>query len=327
MKPSSNGVISKSMIKRSPLKITLILVSLFLSYATLAFEVTDDVMGSADYTGFDRYPGSKIDQYSRDQAIDYLLVLGKLKKIDNKLEPEYAQRLQGQLTRITYHIPEGNSAKQAYQFYAEQLSSAELLFECSARDCGSSSYWANQIFNISTLYGPDNYQHYSVYRKRLNEKELLIVLYSIMRGNKRVYAHLDFLETRINRTQDLSINPDTLLNSLRRNKYLALSELEFNEKDELVSESLSALATLVKALNKSIRLKFYLVGHLNQEANDTIDKLLARSLKRATEVKLALVKMGIESTRLEAHGVGPLAPAVKEDKASNGRIELVLKAD
>jgi len=289
-----------------------------------AFELAqEDVAGAADYAGIDRYPDSKIEQYSSATPTDYTLVLGKLKKINNQLEPEYVKRLSGQLTRITYRIPEGYSPLTAFKYYADQFVSAELLFECRARECGSSSYWANQIFNLSILYGPDKDQHYGVYRLKLEGKELLVVIYSIMRGNKRVYAHLDILETKINRTHDLSINPDTLLKSLRQNKRLVLAELAFDGEDELEKTSLESLDTLVKALNKNIRLKFYVVGHVNSAG--TFDHQLARSLKRAASVRRALIAFGIDASRLEAHGVGPLAPIGKGEGA--GRIELVLQKD
>lgn len=312
------------MTKTLAVRLVISLIGLFFHQMLAAFDLSEDVAGASDYAGINRYPGAKIEQYSSSQQVNYALVLGKLKRVNNELAPEYVKHLNGRLTRITYRIPEGYSSLAAFQYYASQLASAELLFNCAARECGSSSYWANEIFKISILYGPDHDQHYSVFRIKLDDKELLVVLYSIMRGNKRVYVHLDLLETKLNRTQDLSINPDALLKSLRQNKHLSLVELVFNEQDELEQESVASLNTLVKALNKNIRLKLYVVGHLN--STGTLDTLVARSLKRAVSVKRALTSLGIEEARLEARGIGPLAPMGNAAKEPS-RIELVLQGD
>ena len=79
----------------------------------------------------------------------------------------------------------------------------DVLFRCSGRDCGRSNDWANQVFGQATLYGPDRNQRY-VARQWQDQ---LVSLYVIERGNKRVYAHLQFLAPQ----GQLGIEPNVLL--------------------------------------------------------------------------------------------------------------------
>lgn len=303
----------------------LLAVSLLFGHQAAAFDRSEDVSGSTDYPGIERYPKSKIDIYSSRQSSDYQLALGSLKKVNGQLVPEYSERLEGRLTRITYRIPDGHKALTAFNHFAAQLSSADLLFECHGRECGSSSHWANQIFGIAKLYGPERYQHYRVARLKRNNDEILVVLYAVQRGNKRVYVHLDLLEPAGQGVRDIAVNPETLLSNLLENKRLVLTGLTFDENDRLLEQSQKSIEQVVAALKKNVRLRVYVVGHIDGRTGDsTIDQLIERSQQRAAAVQTAIIKQGITANRLEAHGVGPLAPSSKPGLQS-GRIELVVR--
>jgi OOP family OmpA-OmpF porin len=91
-------------------------------------------------------------------------------------------------------------------------------------------------------------------------------------------------------------------------------------------ESEAALKEITKLLKEDTKLKIYVVGH-----TDSVGKLdynMNLSRKRAEAVVEVLVsKHGISSSRLKAHGVGPLVPASSnrsdEGRAMNRRVELV----
>ena len=61
------------------------------------------------------------------------------------------------------------------------------------RECGSSSLWANAVFDNSTLYGSDDQQSYALMRLAEPRQDSLVALYSITRGNKRAYLHAELL--------------------------------------------------------------------------------------------------------------------------------------
>jgi len=70
-----------------------------------------------------------------------------------------------------------------------------------------------------------------------------------------------------------------------------------------------------------------IVGHSDNQG--TLDANLALSQRRAEAVRDALVSRGVAAERLDARGVGFLAPvasnATEEGRARNRRVELVLR--
>ncbi|MEH6397376.1 OmpA family protein, partial [Pseudoalteromonas sp.] len=75
------------------------------------------------------------------------------------------------------------------------------------------------------------------------------------------------------------------------------------------------------ALQKNTRLKLYVVGHLREK--QSLEALQQRSLSRAQSVVDVLVQRGINSERLSAQGIGPLAPT--KTSGSINRITLLVQ--
>ena len=66
-----------------------------------------------------------------------------------------------------------------------------------------------------------------------------------------------------------------------------------------------------------------MVAHLS--GSGPLETLLQRSTRRAELVREALIARGVEPGRLEARGVGPLAPVCNIANCGE-RVELVLRA-
>jgi hypothetical protein len=94
---------------------------------------------------------------------------------------------------VTYELPPEHSAIQAFTVAREALQKldAQLLFWCQARDCGESSLWANEVFGNAKLYGADNEQAYLLLRLAAPRENTLVALYSITRGNRKAYLHVE----------------------------------------------------------------------------------------------------------------------------------------
>lgn len=145
--------------------------------------------------------------YESSEAVrDYIVALGKYKKRDNRWLPKKALRVQGQLTRYTLELAKHNNEADIFESYRQQLPQhAELLFSCSSRACGESNNWANDHFGVKQLYGSNASQHYAVFsleavskkpvsEKSINEKTVsYITIYTVRRGNRRLYTQLDVL--------------------------------------------------------------------------------------------------------------------------------------
>ena len=127
------------------------------------------------------------------ETVDYQLGLGALQKIGGRWRHKHEQRVQGQLARYTWEISEGYMAEEALAWLQQQLTSAQLLYQCVGRSCGSSAQWANRVFQQRVLYGHDERQHYAVLRLEKEGVTYSLVLYAVDRANRRHYVHLDVL--------------------------------------------------------------------------------------------------------------------------------------
>lgn len=249
-----------------------------------------DIRNSRDNTLLERFPRSYIVQYKEHQDDDYRLALGELEKINGVWAPEKEQRLSGKLQRITYRIPENHTPNEVFSFFVSQLEglSAKQLFSCVGRDCGSSNQWANSIFRYSRLYGVDKTQSYASYQLA----NQYFTLYSVRRGNKRVYLRLEVLES-----DELS-----LLDSLNQGISAEL---------ELDAESVEVLHTYLQQ-NKSKGIWLVVRDH----GSGSFAERLMRSEKRANELKQKLVDAGVQEARIKIHPLGGFSGEFVDKRSS-----------
>ncbi|HAT28229.1 MAG TPA: hypothetical protein DCS89_14520 [Gammaproteobacteria bacterium] len=148
------------------------------------------------------FPASELVEQETTESTGHLLVLGALKKVNHDLQPEEFILVPGRKDASTWYLPEARRTKQvAEHFKSELVESANILFECQGRSCGSSSYWANKLFERAILYGPEQYQHYliaqrSVPQHSLSQQNALgdyIVIYIGERATRKIYVHIEYI--------------------------------------------------------------------------------------------------------------------------------------
>jgi OOP family OmpA-OmpF porin len=121
---------------------------------------------------------------------------------------------------------------------------------------------------------------------------------------------------------------DKLLVELTEHGHVTLQGLDFETGGATLSAgSEPALETVARLLQEHPELSLVIVGHSDNQGG--LDGNIALSKRRAEAVRAALVERGVAPERLEAHGIGFLAPvtsnATPEGKALNRRVELVLR--
>ena len=114
--------------------------------------------------------------------------------------PKKQLRQQGLLSRYTLELPRDYDESEVFDYYRVQLpAQATLLFTCHGRDCGDSNNWANDHFGVKQLYGNNAAQHYAVFSlaDQVGHSPLsYITIYSVRRGNRRLYTQLEILHTQ-----------------------------------------------------------------------------------------------------------------------------------
>ncbi|PDH35317.1 MAG: hypothetical protein CNF02_00945 [OM182 bacterium MED-G28] len=278
---------------------------------------------SRDHPLLSRFPDSVIASVEFDEDINYRLVLSSLQRTRGLVSSEISERLRGDVTKIVYEVSEEFNGQDVYDFFREQLQERnyEELFNCSGRECGSSNYWANDIFRNRILYGPERNQYYLAMRTDPTvEFSPHIALYIITRGNRRLYAYMEIIEVGGAETRIDIANPNNLLERLRERGFVIVPDIEFQEDLALTSES--NLSAIVSMLQADPSTQIYLVSHLSDESD--IDTLLERSQQRANVLRQLLIGRGINGNRIIARGVGPLAPSCNGGNCED-RVEIVLQ--
>lgn len=285
---------------------------------------------ATDFPGVDGFPGAEIVDYREEANTNYSLVLGRMQRISGQATASASERFQGDLTRITYLIPNGFSEEEVYGFYRQQLveGGQRELFTCQGRGCGSSNYWANEIFENRILYGPVQNQRYlaTTFETGVPGASHIgyAALYVVRRANQRLYAHLDMLALTGRSAEEQRaaqlVTPAAIEQRLKQDGSIVVPSIRFNDSDQLEEDA--GIALLADVLQGDRLLNIYLVGHLQGVAD--LDTLQQASLARAEMIRQRLIDAGIDGGRITAAGVGPLAPFCRPGPCGQ-RIEAVLK--
>jgi hypothetical protein len=179
-----------------PVSLTMRSLSLFALGCFSSLSFAADVPGSHDLQIVPRLADAQIVDYRPAAELERIYPLGSIRKISGQLRFDGQITARGQTTSVTYELPPEHSATEAFTAAREALQKqdAELLFWCQARDCGESSLWANEVFGNAKLYGSDEQQAYLLLRLAAPKDNTLVALYSITRGNRKAYLHVEQFE-------------------------------------------------------------------------------------------------------------------------------------
>ncbi|MGO0307207.1 DUF4892 domain-containing protein [Endozoicomonas acroporae] len=151
------------------------------------------VIGPSTYaSGLPAYPNARIELAIDENRQNHPIITNRMKRVNGVVTSDGAQWLDGHLIRDLYFLPPGHSSNQGYEFYVSLLQGegVETLFECRSFSCGASNFWANDVFDISTLYGQDKEQAFYI-GKKLNT---FYTVYAVRRGNGRIYTLVDIFK-------------------------------------------------------------------------------------------------------------------------------------
>jgi len=260
--------------------------------------------------GLERYPGAILEAELREEAVvSHRIVLGSLQKINNVLEPELYEFVRGQRHSETYYLAGERRVGAVIRFYAEQLAeTADILFQCEGRDCGSSNYWANRVFDSPILYGPEQFQRYLIGRDLVSGN--YIAVYVGQRGTRKIYVHIVTLIPEAEELRDLEAAISAALKTTGR--YVAVLGSVEDSTDSLVRALVQVLTTSPMSLA--------VVAHDGLAAGESVSTAMGRTLRLSQLIKQKLVTGGLDPDQIQTYGVGPLAP-IQGEKT---RIELLV---
>ncbi|UUY07563.1 DUF4892 domain-containing protein [Pseudomonas sp. J452] len=210
-----------------------------------------DMPGSQDLEVLPRAARSEIVDYQDVASLERRYPLGAVQRISSQLRLEREVLAEGRLRALTYRLPDEHPPREALAAARHALleQGAQLLYWCEGRECGSSSLWANNIFDNAKLYGPEERQSYLLLRLVAPQQDSLLALYGITRGNRRSYLHAEQLDASTPLPAVLPVAA-TLLRQLREHGELALPHL--SAPDQIWSELLGRTLNLDSTLRVSL---------------------------------------------------------------------------
>ena len=276
------------------------------------------------------YPGAEWAQEtpmgsSTPAATSHALVLGALEKINNELVPERIETFRGIKTTYTWYLPEARRTVEVGIFFEQALSGlGQMLFQCKGRECGSSSSWANKIFNRPILYGPEQHQHYYVLKS--TDGSSFLTLYIGQRATRKIYLHIEHIAP---------VLPGNVVGAklVSEGRYVftpSSNDAYPPELAQIIAEALSEEALSEAALSEDAlseeglsedgtRFALVLVVHDRLAPGEALAAALSRSQRQAESLATA-IQAGTR-VHLQARGLGPLAPSAVYGAK---RIELVV---
>lgn len=314
----------------------------------------EDQASAKDHPLTGRYGDSKILLQSVAAFNEIELPAGKAAYDGGKHFTETV-KAEGKITRTVYITPPERSSLEVFRNFYDKLTADgfDTIFKCAGKDeCGEpfkelKYHWNNTNTHVSntTVKGDRLRLVSSVFDGAqdiryalLKKDDTLVALYvALNRGgtfgdisnalNDRVTALVEVVESRPMENLMRTVDSAEMASKIASAGSVALYGLYFDtDKAELKAESEPQLAEMVDYLNRN-ELRFFVVGHTDSQGK--LDYNLDLSNRRAKAVAAALLARGIAKDRIEARGVGPLAPAAPNDddegRAKNRRVVLVAR--
>ncbi|MBA1204532.1 DUF4892 domain-containing protein [Pseudomonas capeferrum] len=197
--------------------------------------------------------------------------LGGLRKISGRLRVDNKVESRGLVRSVTYELPPERTAREAFNTAREALQAegGYPLFWCQGRDCGEASLWGNEVFNNARLNGGDEQQAFILLRRSAEESNTLVSLYSVTRGNRRAYLHVEEFVAAAP-LGELLPTPATVLHQLRDTGVL--------DYPDLTAPQPAWVALLGRSLNLDSTLRATLSG---SEAERWREQLVAAGVRSA----------------------------------------------
>jgi len=309
-----------------------IAVAILILSTASAMPAQKDVAGSSDHPLLSRFRGSRLAGQQRRDFDAYKLPLGP--PVGDHFKKELD--LEGKVTRTIYLAPAGSSPLLVYRNYDDALKAAgfQILYSCNGGACRGDVYLSSYFlrpWEIEPMRGTDIDDKFYVVVEKLArvEGDVYVALCSgSQQGDaSNVWTAVDIIEVKPMAGGMVTVNAAALNNDITQTGHATVYGIYFDTgKATLKLESDPTLTEIGKLLALNAQLKLYVVGHTDNVGMLTSNMTLSR--QRADAVVAALVtQFHVAAARLQAAGVGPLAPVAtnmsEDGRAKNRRVELV----
>jgi hypothetical protein len=234
----------------------------------------------------------------------YRLVLSGLKTEQATTFGKDERRLSGTLNRTVWRLQDDLSINELFLFYREQFAGdARVLYECLGLDCGSSAFWANEVFDNPRLVTREKDQAYIAALSDVDDgMQKVTAVYIARRGSRQTMINVDEVMTADPVSDRQSLAAQVHDELTRSSGWLSGFKTNKDQLDENASrELLDILANLNPALKSRLHLVVHCYSAPHMEDNLRCSERLAESLRQR-------VSSSNNPVQIYAHGALTLAP-------------------
>ncbi|WP_157729993.1 DUF4892 domain-containing protein [Bacterioplanes sanyensis] len=241
------------------------------------------VAGAAAHANLMPFANARVQDESRSEQSHYRVILSELKRSQATTFGEREARISGSLQRTVWALPSGIELESVISHYQHQLDGKEVLYQCQGLDCGSSHFWANEIFSNGRLVGREKDQAVMVVTSpRSDQRNDIWVVYMVRRATRQVMVNVDYI-----------ITSDALAgNELQRSRIEQVLADSYGwlpgfiVTDERFDEAQSqVLVDTLKALTPGVKQRLHLMVHCydstDMASNMRCSERLAQQLRAA----------------------------------------------
>ncbi|MEM6794995.1 MAG: OmpA family protein [Acidobacteriota bacterium] len=270
-----------------------------------------------------------------DETIEYGESRYARGQLPAKFEQGPAETLEGRIRYSLQRMPAGRSVLEVFRAYerAAKADGFAELFGCRAvSGCGGSiPYLMNKSKAWLSVPFSDDFAYSLMEKSAAGGREVLAILAVTAGGSSperaapRVY--LERVSTDAVEAEVEILSSGEIADQIAATGAASIYGLQFElNSADLLPASAEVVRQIALYLQQNPEQGVYLVGHTDSQGG--FDHNMDLSRRRADSVRAALVAdFGISPRRLEAHGVGLLAPKasneVPEGQARNRRVEVI----
>lgn len=246
------------------------------------------------------WPGMMTIDRHQDVNISYRLVLSELKRQSATTFGERERVVQGNVWRGVWEVGQRINLDQLVQQVRQQMpANGDVLYACESLDCGSSHFWANDIFANGRLVGRDRYQRYLVVSQTLaDQRQRIYLLYATYRGGRQTVVGINVVETDVVLASP-DVTPQNIEEQLANNSgWLPGFVIRNGSLDQQAS---AVLLDALKALPDGLRQRLFLTVHCYDSTD--MDDNLQCSERLSSQLRVATFN-GV--TELSVSGLGAL---------------------
>ena len=254
------------------------------------------------------YMEASLEYQKESEQKAHSFLLSTPKRISNTLQIEHKESLTGERHDLLLRIKATGTPQAAFVYYQKLFAvHGKLSYSCEERACGSSNYWANDIFHESKLYGRDSEQYYLAGRLKIEEQGYFASVYIVTNGRKQHYIYLSYILDEGDKTGPEEVDDK---DALQAQDLSLWQQGVFLAKPMLNTQQLAFLKNILAQDN---RLSLWLMAYTdNIKGQKVLDASLV-SKKALDDFSDEMTQiLNIRADRLNKKNIGPFGDKPKE---------------